>query len=309
VETFVGVDVAKDKLDVHVRPEDRAFSVPRDAKGLAELVRELRAVNPSLIVLEATGGFERTVAAALAGARLPLVVVNPRQVRDFARATGRLAKTDAIDAAVLAHFAEAIHPEPRPLLDEQAQALDALVGRRRQIVEMIVAETNRQRSTENRRISREIGRHVVYLQKLLTELDGEIDTAIRSSPVWREKEALLVSVPGVGQKTARTLIAELPELGALSRRQIACLVGVAPMNKDSGAHRGKRTIAGGRAGVRSALYMAAITAARCNAALRPTYLRLRQQGRPAKLAFMAIARRLIVILNAIVRDRTAWRIP
>jgi transposase len=307
METFVGVDVAKDKLDVHVRPTDAAFVVTRDHKGLAELVEKLRDLAPSLVLLEATGGFERTVAAALAGAQLPLVVVNPRQIRDFARASGRLAKTDAIDAAVIARFAEAMKPEPRPMPSAEAQVLDEMVGRRRQILEMIVAENARKRMTASKRIGREIERHLAYLQKLLDELDRDLDGAIRSSPAWREKEDLITSVPGVAKRTARTLIAELPELGRLSRRQIASLVGVAPINRDSGKMRGKRTIKGGRAQVRSALYMAALSAARCNPTLKPVYQRLRLAGKPAKLALVAIARRLLVILNAIVRDQIPWR--
>lgn len=307
METFIGIDVAKDKLDVHVRPVGEAFVVARDGKGLVELVERVRALAPALIVLEATGGFERTVAAALAAAKLPLVVANPRQIRAFARATGRLAKTDAIDAAIIAHFAEAIRPVPRPVLDEEAQLLDDMVSRRRQLIDMIVAETNRKKAMANTRIAREIDRHLLYLQKLLTELDGDIDDAIRSSPVWCEKEELMVSVPGIAQKTARTLIAELPELGTLNRRQIASLVGVAPMNRDSGAMRGKRHVQGGRTAVRSALYMAALTAARCNPVLRQTYQRLRLAGKPPKLALIAVLRRLIVILNAIIRDRSPWK--
>jgi transposase len=308
MESFIGIDVAKDKLDVHVRPAGEAFGVTRDAKGLIELAERLRTLTPALIVLEATGGFERTVAAALAAAKLPLVVVNPRQIRDFARAVGRLAKTDAIDAAIIAHFAEAIRPEPRPILDSEAQALDDMVSRRRQLIDMIIAETNRKKAITNKRIVREIDRHLLYLQKLLTELDGDIDDAIRSSPVWREKEELMVSVPGIAQKIARVLIAELPELGTLDRRRIASLVGVAPMNRDSGTMRGKRQIKGGRTSVRSALYMAAVTAARWNPPLRDTYQRLRAAGKPPKLALIAILRRLLTILNAIVRDRTPWKI-
>jgi transposase len=246
METFVGVDVAKDKLDVHVRPSGAAFVVSRDHAGLAELVEKLKDLAPGLVVLEATGGFERMVATALAGAQLPLVVVNPRQIRDFARASGRLAKTDAIDAEVIAHFAEAIRPEPRPVPSDEAQALDEMIGRRRQIIDMIVAENARRRAASHKRIVREIDRHLAYLQKLLDELDHDLDDAIRSSPAWRETEDLITSVPGVAKRTARTLIAELPELGRLSRRQIACLVGVAPINRDSGKMRGKRIIKGGR---------------------------------------------------------------
>jgi len=307
METFVGVDVAKDKLDIHVRPGGEAFVVSRDHAGLAELVEKLKDLAPSLILLEATGGFERMVATALAGAQLPLVVVNPRQIRDFARASGRLAKTDAIDAEVIARFAEAMRPEPRPVPSQEAQVLDEMVGRRRQIIDMIVAENARKRATAHKRIVGEIERHLAYLQKRLDALDRDLDDAIRASPAWREAEDLITSVPGVAKRTARTLIAELPELGRLSRRQIASLVGVAPMNRDSGKMRGKRIIKGGRGQVRSALYMAAVSAARCNPALRPVYQRLRAAGKPAKLALIAIARRLLVILNAILRDQTPWR--
>jgi len=308
METYVGIDVAKDKLDIHVRPGGEAFCVTRDAKGLIELVQRLQALPaPMLIVLEATGGFERTVAAALAAAKLPLAVVNPRQIRDFARAVGRLAKTDAIDAAIIAHFAEALQLEPCPIRDDEAQALDDLVSRRRQLIDMIVAETNRKKAIASKRIVREIDRHLLYLQKLLTELDGDLDDAIRASPVWREKEELMVSVPGVAQKTARSLIAELPELGTLDRRRIASLVGVAPMNRDSGTMRGKRKIRGGRATVRSALYMAAVAAVRWNPPLRDTYQRLRAAGKPAKLAIIAVMRKLVVTLNAIIRDKTPWK--
>jgi transposase len=307
MELFVGIDVAKDKLDVHLRPSTEAFSVARDGKGLAELVDRLRDLSPTLVVLEATGGFERTVAAAVAGAKLPLVVANPRQIRDFARATGRLAKTDALDAAVIAHFAEAIRPEPRPLLDEQAQMLDELVGRRRQIVEMIVAETARRRSLTHKRVLRELDKHLLYLQKLLTQIDDDLDDAIRSTPAWREKEELLVSMPGVGKGTARMLIAELPELGQLDRRKIASLVGVAPMNRDSGTMRGKRRVQGGRGNVRRGLYMAVVASIRCNPVLKATYARLRTAGKPPKVAIIAVMRRMLTMLNAILRDRQPWR--
>ena len=307
MEVFVGIDVAKDKLDVHLRPSAEAFSVARDGKGLAELVDRLGDLSPTLVVLEATGGFERMVASAVAAAKLPLVVANPRQIRDFARATGKLAKTDALDAAVIAHFAEAIRPEPRPLLDEQAQLLDELVGRRRQIVDMIVAETARRRSLTHKRVLRELDKHLLYLQKLLTQIDDDMDDAIRSSPAWQEKEDLLVSMPGIGTRTARLLIAELPELGQLDRRKIASLVGVAPMNRDSGTMRGKRRVQGGRKSVRSGLYMAAVASIRCNPIIKATYKRLRDAGKPAKVAIIAVMRRMITMLNAILRDRQPWR--
>jgi transposase len=306
-EFFVGIDVAKDRLDVHVRPSGEAFAVARDGEGLAVLSERLTGLSPRLVVLEATGGFETVVAAAVAGAGLPLAVVNPRQIRSFAKALGRLAKTDALDAEVIAMFGEAIHPEPRPLPSEEAQALSEMVARRRQLIEMIVAETNRRRHLTQRRLVKSIERHLQALQKELTELDNDIDDEIRGSPAWREKEDLLTSVPGIANKTARTLIADLPELGTLSRRKIAALVGYAPINRDSGTTRGKRHIAGGRHSVRCALYMAALTAARCNPAIRAFYSRLRAAGKPAKVALAAAAHKLLTIINAMLRDKSTWQ--
>jgi transposase len=304
---FIGIDVAKDRLDLHVRPIGEAFAVARDGEGLATLVERLRSLKPQLIVLEATGGFETTVAAALAAAELPLAVVNPRQIRDFARALGRLAKTDALDAEVIARFAEAIRPEPRPIASAEAQALGELVARRRQILEMIVAETNRRRQLTQPRLIRGLDRHLKALQKELSELEQDIDDQIRGSSVWREKEDLLTSSPGIGTTTARTLIADLPELGSLDRRKIAALVGFAPFNRDSGTMRGKRHISGGRASVRSALYMAALTAVRCNPPVKALYTRLRAAGKPAKVALVAAAHKLLTILNAMLREKTTWR--
>jgi transposase len=306
-QRFVGIDVAKDRLDVHVRPEGESFTVARDGEGLTVLVDRLRAISPTLVVLEATGGFEVTVAAALAAARLPLAVVNPRQIRDFARATGKLAKTDALDAMAIARFAEAIRPEPRPLPDEQAQALGELVTRRRQVIEMMVAERHRRRQLTRKRLIKGVDRLLDALQRELSDLEQELDDAIRGTPAWRENEDLLKSVPCVGDVTARTLIAELPELGTLGRRQIAALVGVAPLNRDSGTMRGKRTVWGGRASVRSSLYMAALAGVRHNPVLRAKYRQLTAAGKPAKLALIACARKLLVILNAILRDRRPWQ--
>jgi transposase len=305
-EVMVGIDVAKDRLDVHVRPAGEAFAVSRDGPGLSGLVARLGELAPALIVLEATGGFEIIVAAALAGAKLPVAVVNPRQIRDFARAIGRLAKNDALDAEVIALFAERVRPAARPIPDAAARQLDELVTRRRQIIEMIGAEANRRRQARERRLQKRLDAHLVWLQKELTVSDGEIDAAIRRSPAWRESEQLLISVPGVGDVTARTLLAELPELGQLGRRQIAALVGLAPINRDSGTLRGRRMIAGGRASVRSVLYMAALTASRCNAAVAALYRRLVEAGRPKKLAIVACARKLLTMLNAILRDRVCW---
>ena len=304
---FVGIDVAKDRLDVHVRPSGEAFSVARDGKGLDELVFRLCRLDVALIVLEATGGFETTVAGTLCANALPLAVVNPRQIRDFARATGRLAKTDALDAAVIAHFAEAVRPDPRPVPDAQAQALGELVTRRRQIVEMMAVERNRRGRLTNRRMLKSIDRLLKALQRELSDLEADLDETIRGTPAWRETEDLLKSVPGIGDVTARTLIADLPELGTLDRKKIAALVGVAPFNRDSGTLRGKRTVWGGRANVRAALYMAALVASRHNPILSRFYQRLLEAGKPKKVALTAVMRKLLTILNAIVRDQTPWQ--
>jgi len=304
---YVGIDVAKDRLDVHVRPSAEAFAVARDGEGLAQLTARLDALAPRLVVLEATGGFEVTVAAALAAARLPLAVVNPRQIRDFARATGKLAKTDALDAAAIAHFAEAVRPEPRPVADRQAWALGELVARRRQVVEMIIAENHRRRQLTQRRLLRRLDRHLTVLQQELTEIERDLDDSIRGTPAWRESDDLLKSVPGIGNATARTLLAELPELGTLDRKRIAALVGVAPLNRDSGTMRGRRSTWGGRANVRTALYMATLVASRHNPVIARFYARLRQAGKPAKVALIACMRKLLVILNAILRDRRPWQ--
>ncbi len=307
VTNCVGIDVSKDRLDAHIRPSGEAFAVARDGKGLEQLVERLAAVDVSLVVVEATGGFETTVAAALAGAGLPLAVVNPRQIRDFARALGKLAKTDAIDAEVIALFAEKVRPEARPLASQEARALGELVVRRRQIVEMIGMEANRRRQAAAKRLVKKIDRHLAFLEKELADVDADIDSGVRASPVWREKEDLLTSVPGVGAVTARTLIAELPELGQLDRRKLAALVGVAPFNRDSGKWRGHRMIGGGRTSVRNALYMAALAATRWNPVIRAAYRRLVARGRPKKVALVACLRRLLTILNAILRDKTPWQ--
>jgi transposase len=304
--SFIGIDVSKDRLDVHVRPSNRAFAVARTSTGLEQLTTELRAVAPALIVLEATGGFELTVAAALAGAGLPLAVVNPRQIRDFARATGQLAKTDALDAQVIALFAERIRPEPRPLADADSQTLADLIARRRQVIEMIGMETNRNRQARNQRIQGTIKATLKTLETQLAKLDREINDTVKGSPVWRAADDLLTSVPGIGNVTAHTLIADLPELGQLDRRCIAALVGVAPINRDSGQMRGRRTIAGGRTKVRNALYMATLSAIRWNPIIRAHYKSLVERGRPKMVALVACMRRLLGILNAIIRTKTPW---
>jgi transposase len=304
---FIGIDVSKDRLDVHIRPSGEAFSVMHDAEGISALLERLKLAEPTLVVLEATGGLQTRAAAGIAAAGLSTAVVNPRQVRDFARATGRLAKTDMLDAEIIARFAEAVRPEPRPLSDEAGQALQALVARRRQLVDMRVAEKNRRTQIRDPKLRDRLDEHLDWLAKAIAEVDQEMDDHIRNSPIWRAKEDLLTSVPGVGDKTARTLIADLPELGTLSRRQIAALVGLAPINRDSGTYRGKRHIAGGRSHVRAALYMATMTAIRCNAVIRDAYRRLVAAGKKRMTALVACMRKLLVILNAILRDNLAWK--
>lgn len=306
-DVVVGVDVSKDRLDVHVLPSGEAFAVGRDGEGLAALVERLKPLGPKVAAVEATGGLETVVAAALAGAGLPLVVVNPAQVRAFAQALGKRAKTDPIDAAVIARFVQATRPEVRPLPDEATRLLADLVTRRRQIVQMIGAEKQREKRLTEPRLRRSIARLVAALQKELTELDGEIDDQIRGSPAWRETEDLLRSVPGVGPVIARTLMAEMPELGSLDRRQVAALAGLAPFTRQSGRWKGKSFIGGGRASVRTALFMAALVAARHNPTLRRFHQRLIAAGKPKMVALVATARKLLTLLNAILRDRTPWQ--
>jgi transposase len=305
--TYVGIDVSKDRLDVHVLPQDEAFCVERNGKGLATLVERLKVFAPSLVAVEATGGFESTTAAAIAGAGLPLAVVNPAQVRHYAQALGKRAKTDPIDALVIARFAADVKPEARPIPDEMTQFLADLVARRRQIVEMLQAERQRQTRATVRRLKKSIERLIRALEKELAELDGDIDDAVRSSPAWCEKEDLLASVPGVGSVTAATLIAELPELGTLDRKQIASLAGLAPYTRQSGAWKGKSRIGGGRTTVRTTLFMAAMVASRFNPVLKAFRDRLVAAGKPKMVALIAVARKLLTILNAIIRDKTPWQ--
>jgi transposase len=304
---FVGIDVSKDRLDVHVRPRGEAFAVARDGKGLEELVGRLQALTPSLIAVEATGGFETIVAAAIAGASLPLAVINPAQVRHFAQAIGKRAKTDPIDAAVISHFAEAVRPEPRPVSSQAALRLGELVTRRRQIIEMLVAERQREKRAHDRRVRSSLARHIKVLEKELPDIDGEIGTLIRGSPVWREQEDLLVSVPGIGTTLARNFLADVPELGRLDRRRIASLVGVAPFTRQSGRWKGKSFITGGRPCARAGLFMAALVASRHNPVLKAFYQRLLTAGKPKMVALIAVARKLLTILNAILRDRRPWQ--
>ena len=304
---YVGIDVSKDRLDIHVRPGDEAFVVSRDGKGLEQLVERLRKLSPALVAVEATGGFEVIVAAAIAGAELPLAVVNPAQIRHFAQAVGKRAKTDPVDAGVIAHFAEAVRPIPRALPDEAARLLAELVGRRRQIIDMIVAERQREKRATNVRVQKSLARHITVLEKELTEIDGDIDTLVRGSPVWRAKEDLLASVPGIGKIIARILLAELPELGTLGRREIASLAGLAPYTRQSGRWRGKTMIAGGRSAVRSATYLGALVASRHNPILKAFYQHLLQAGKPKMVALIAVARKLLTIVNAILRDNRPWQ--
>jgi transposase len=304
---IVGIDVSKDRLDVAVRPSGETFVVERNNAGLERLTQRVRELAPQLVALEATGGFETIAAAALAAAELPVVVVNPAQIRAFARAIGQRAKTDPIDAAVIAHFAEATRPQVRALPDEATRLLSDLVGRRRQIVEMMVAERQRQKRLTIPHLRASIDRLLKALQKELTNVDADIGGIVRGSPAWREKEDLLVSVPGVGPVISRTLIAELPELGQLSRRQIAALAGLAPFTRQSGRWRGKSFIGGGRAAVRTALFMGAMVAKRFNPKLRSYFDRLVAAGKPTMVALIAVARKLLTMLNAIVRDHRKWQ--
>ena len=304
---FVGIDVSKDRLDVHVRPTMRSFAVARTGKGIDELIASVLTLSPALIAVEATGGFESIVAAGLASAGLPIVVVNPAQVRHFAGALGKRAKTDPIDAAVIAHFAEATKPEIRPLPDEATQLLADLVARRRQIVEMIGAESQREKRASQKRLQKSIGRLKKALEKELAEIDTGIDDTMRGSPAWRAKQDLLVSVPGIGPTIARTLIAELPELGSLDRRQIAALAGLAPWTRQSGQWRGKSFIGGGRTSVRTALFVGAMVAARHNPVLKAFRDKLVANGKPKMVALIATARKLLTMLNAILRDNQPWQ--
>ena len=305
---FVGIDVSKQRLDVHARPSGEEWSVSNDATGHADLVRKLSSLLPTLVVLEATGGYQAAVVAELGASKLPVAVVNPRQVRDFAKATGRLAKTDAIDAAALAHFAESIRPEPRPMPDELTVELQALVTRRRQLIDMRTAETNRLETCRVEPVRRNIQKMINVLTKQIEKVDDDIDTTIKGSPLWREREDLLSSAIGVGPTTARTLLTQLPELGKLNRREIAALVGVAPFNDDSGKRSGVRRIRGGRGEVRSVLYMATIAAVRHNPQLQRMYQRLLARGKLKKVALIACARKLLTILNAMMKTNRLWRL-
>lgn len=303
----VGIDVSKDRLDVHVHPSGESFGVARNAEGLEALNARLVPLAPWAVAVEATGGFESVVAASLGGAGLPVIVVNPAQVRSFANALGKRAKTDPIDAAVIARFVEATKPEIRPLPDADTRLLAELVARRRQIIQMIVAERQREKQIVNRTLKKSVTRLILALTKELNVLDTGIDEAVRGSPAWRESEDLLKSVPGVGPVVARTLIAEMPELGQLDRRQVASLAGLAPWTRQSGKWRGKSFTGGGRRSVRTVLFMAAMVAKRCNPVLKAFHQRLIDAGKPKMVAIIAVARKLLTILNAILRDKTPWQ--
>jgi len=308
-KVYVGIDVSKDTLDVAVHASEQRWGFANSDKGITEALSCLEELCPTLVVLEATGGMEYPLAAALAVAGRPVVVVNPRQVRDFARATGRLAKTDAIDARVLAHFAAAMHPQTRPLPDTQGQELKAILARRRQLIEMLTAERNRLQSARSKAVKANIQAHIAWLEKEMTHIDHDLGQSIRQSPVWQEKDDLLKSVPGVGPVLSTTLLADLPELGLLNRREIAALVGVAPFNRDSGHIRGQRAVWGGRAVVRSALYMSTLVATRYNPIIRDFYRHLLSAGKPKKLALTACMRKLLTILNAMLKHKKPWHYP
>jgi transposase len=305
-DTFVGIDISKAWLDVGVLPSGELWHVSNEPKSITQLIERLLGLAPKLIVMEATGGLEMPVAAALGRAGLPVVVVNPRQVREFARAMGQLAKTDKIDALTLALFGERVRPEVRPLPDDVAQVFDALLARRRQLVMMLAEEKNRLQQARSGKVRKGIQRHIRWLEREIQDVEKGLSDSVRQSPVWRAKDDLLQSVPGVGRVMSFTALADLPELGRLNRKQIASLVGVAPHAADSGTIRGKRIIWGGRASVRKVLYMAALTACRFNPVFRAFYQRLVASGKPRKVAIVACMRKLLIVLNAIVRDGTPW---
>jgi transposase len=303
---YVGIDVAKATLDVAIGSDGELVQVENNEAGIARLIQQLSEIGPTLVVLEATGGYESLVAGAIAGREIAVAVVNPRQVRDFAKATGVLAKTDRIDARVLARFAEAVRPEPRRLPTAEAKELEEFLSRRRQLVDMLTMEKNRVSIAGTERMKKSLKKHIDWLEEALRRANDDIDKTIRNSPAWREQEDLLRSMPGIGPVSARTMLAELPELGRLNRKKIAALVGVAPLNRDSGTLQGARTCWGGRASVRQVLYMATVAAVRCNPVIRRTYASLRDRGKKHKVALVACMRKLLTILTAMVRDQRRW---
>jgi len=310
-KVHVGIDVSKARLDVAMLPSGETFAVTNDEDGIQTLLEKLlqEAAGPTLVVLEATGGLQRPLVAALFASRIASAVVNPRQSRDFAKAIGRLAKTDRIDALVLARFAEAVRPEPKAPPKTEALEFQAIVARRRQLIQMMTAEKNRLGAATSRKVRSRLEAHIRWLEKELARIDQDLDEAIADSPTFKESETLLRSVPGVGPVLCRTLLAELPELGSLSPRELSALLGVAPINRDSGTLRGRRSVWGGRARVREALYMAALVATRYNPAIKEFYGRLVASGKPKKVALVACMRKLLTILNAMIRERTPWRFP
>jgi len=303
---FIGIDVSKAELEVGVLPDEKTWKTPHDPDGIAELVEKLIAVSPELVILEATGGLEAPLAGAIAAAALPLAVVNPRQVRDFAKASGKLAKTDRIDALVLANFGQAMKPEARPLKDEQTQELDALVTRRSQLVEMLTAEKNRLHTTIDKQARSDIQAHITWLEKRLKSANQRLKSLIKNTPIWREKDLIIRSIKGAGPVLSSTLLAKLPELGTLHHKQITALAGLAPFNCDSGKFKGKRRIWGGRGSIRAVLYMATLSAIRFNPMIRAFYHRLREAGKIFKVAITACMRKFLIIINAMVRDHSMW---
>jgi len=306
MEKFVGIDVSKSSLDVCIEPVTQTFHVVYDEAGIRRTVSRLEEVKPTLIVIEATGGLEVRIATELAGKGLPVAVINPRQARDFAKATGQLAKTDRVDAAVLAAFARAIRPQARPLQDADTRILNDLVNRRRQLIDMRVQETLRLNTAASKPLEKSLKKHIAWLDKRITEVDNDLTRRLRNSEVWRTKDDLLRGIPGVGAVTALTMLAKCPELGKLNRREIAALTGVAPLANDSGKHRGKRFVWGGRADVRAVLYMATISAIRCNDTIKTFAQRLKQAGKPPKVVIVACMRKLLTIMNAMLKNNTPW---
>jgi transposase len=306
VESFVGIDVAKNTLDLRLEPAGESLHVAYDDAGVAEICRRLQAAPPTLIVMEATGGLETRLASELAAGGLPLAVINPRQARDFAKASGQLAKTDRVDAAVLANFARAIRPAVRPLKDADTRDLDDLVTRRRQLIDMRVQETLRLGSAGSKALQKNLKAHIAWLDKRIADIDADLRQRLRTSDVWRAKDDLLRGIPGVGAVTTLTMLAKVPELGQLNRREIAKLTGVAPLSDDSGRHRGKRSIWGGRADVRAVLYMATVSAMGCNPAIKAFAERLKHAGKPAKVVIVACMRKLLTIMNSMMKNNTPW---
>lgn len=306
IESFVGIDVAKNTLDIRLEPAGESLHVAYDDAGVAELRKRLVAMSPTLIIMEATGGLETRLAGELAACGLPVAVINPRQARDFAKATGQLAKTDRVDAAMLCAFARAIRPAVRVLKDADTRDLDDLVTRRRQLIAMRVQETLRLGSAKSKALQKNLKKHITWLDKQITSLDGDLTKRLRASDVWRAKDDLLQGIPGVGAVSSATMLAKCPELGKLNRREIAKLSGVAPLSNDSGKHRGKRSIWGGRADVRAILYMATISAIRCNPAIKAFADRLKQAGKPAKVVIVACMRKLLTVMNTMIKNNTPW---